>query len=68
MRVVAAAFGDAGVAQGALDELRRGHQLRPDDASLAPLGEGVSSGRTVLAGRFQESELDSVRTTIAAFG
>jgi len=68
MRVLAAAFGDAGVAQGALDELRRRHGLRQDEASLAPLGDDGSSSRTVLAGRFRESDLDDVRTTIAEFG
>ncbi len=69
MRVLAAAFADESAARRALDELRERYGLGPDDAGIAPLGDGQSGpSRVVLAGRFADDGVHTVRELLAEFG
>lgn len=71
MRVLAARFPDRERALAALDALRRRFALRVDDAAIAPLGiPGLrdDGSDTLLAGRFRENNLESVRRTLTNAG
>jgi hypothetical protein len=69
MRVVAAAFDDKVAATRALEELRGRYGLRPEDASIAPLGDDDgAAGRTVLAGRFVDEAMPAIQEIVAHHG
>jgi hypothetical protein len=69
MRVLAAAFEDPTAARSALEELRDRFGLLPDDAGIAPLGDDRhDAGRTVLAGRFGDDEVERIREVVAQHG
>jgi hypothetical protein len=69
MRVLAAAFRERRAATRVLQELVRRYELRPDDASVAPLGTaGQAPAATVLAGRFHDEVVPEIRRVVAENG
>ena len=69
MRVLAAAFEDPASAQTALEQLRDRYGLSPADASIAPLGnDDRAAARTVLAGRFPDTDVQEIRALVAEYG
>ena len=70
MRVIAATFNDRNTAGRVLADLRRAYELGAEDVDLAPLGttgDGAAAA-TVLAGRFREERVESVRSLVEQNG
>jgi hypothetical protein len=70
MRAIAASFSDTLAAEAALDGLRKLLPFAPGQIGLARLGHAAYPvvPDTVLAGRFDESDVAAVREVVERFG